>query len=258
MNKINNINKKYAEYKKTRKVMDRKAIEPNKTKTTKRGLVIVPYRPDKLGERIIHLKKFINYFKTNLPDINILIVEQKSQTKKFNRGTLLNIGMKIGLKNYDYFITHDIDMLPKINNDFHMYYWTYPQLPLHMGYYNNKYNFWTFIGAVLSINKDDVKNTNGFPNNFWGWGGEDDALYNRLALFNDCLWIPKTKSNYIELEHEHQDKKETTNHNKKKNILEDYHKIRNNNLKDGISSVKFKLINKKKYTNKINHIIVDF
>ncbi len=30
------------------------------------------------------------------------------------------------------------------------------------------------------MSERDVRATNGFPNDFWGWGGEDDELYRRL------------------------------------------------------------------------------
>jgi len=32
----------------------------------------------------------------------------------------------------------------------------------------------------VAFSSDDFKRINGFPNNFWGWGGEDDEMRNRI------------------------------------------------------------------------------
>ncbi len=40
------------------------------------------------------------------------------------------------------------------------------------------------------MSEAQVRATNGFPNNFWGWGGEDDEISERLQ---DCGLHPVTK-----------------------------------------------------------------
>ena len=37
----------------------------------------------------------------------------------------------------------------------------------------------TIFGGAGSLTKEHFKLINGFSNKFWGWGGEDDDLYNR-------------------------------------------------------------------------------
>ena len=37
----------------------------------------------------------------------------------------------------------------------------------------------TIFGGAGAFLKKDFENINGFSNEFWGWGGEDDDLYKR-------------------------------------------------------------------------------
>lgn len=36
-----------------------------------------------------------------------------------------------------------------------------------------------YFGGITSFSEKQFRDINGFPNNFWGWGGEDDELYKR-------------------------------------------------------------------------------
>lgn len=33
----------------------------------------------------------------------------------------------------------------------------------------------------MAFNRKDFEAINGFPNTFWGWGGEDDEMYSRIV-----------------------------------------------------------------------------
>ena len=84
---------------------------------------------------------------------------------------------------------HDVDLLPC--PDIRPYYATYSKYPVHIGdRWKDKYDFSTFIGGILSLTPKLAKETNGYPNNFWGWGGEDDALYNRLSKCVNQICCP--------------------------------------------------------------------
>ena len=39
-----------------------------------------------------------------------------------------------------------------------------------------------FFGGVSGLTVEQFQKINGFPNAFWGWGGEDDDLWNRYEL----------------------------------------------------------------------------
>jgi hypothetical protein len=58
---------------------------------------------------------------------------------------------------------------------------------------NNSPN--NFIGGVFGIRKEDFEKINGFPNNFFGQGVEDEAFYNRCAK-NDLVIYRPTKGSF--------------------------------------------------------------
>lgn len=39
----------------------------------------------------------------------------------------------------------------------------------------------TLFGGVEGFRAEHYQEVNGFPNRFWGWGGEDDDLYARYV-----------------------------------------------------------------------------
>ena len=55
-----------------------------------------------------------------------------------------------------------------------------------------------FLGRVLRISKTKYKQLNGFPNTFYGWGGEDDAFARRIG--RNVVFRPKESLVGIEME----------------------------------------------------------
>ena len=53
--------------------------------------------------------------------------------------------------------------------------------PLHVGWAWKRYNYDNYVGGIFTISAEHVKQMNGYPNNFWGWGGEDDEFGARLV-----------------------------------------------------------------------------
>ena len=45
-----------------------------------------------------------------------------------------------------------------------------------------RYQYPKFFGAVVLFNKQDIVKVNGYSNEYWGWGFEDEELRERCAL----------------------------------------------------------------------------
>ena len=160
--------------------------------------IIIPFRDsDPEQPRTKQLNEFIKYMSDYLKDITykIFVIEQSDDSKKFNRGELLNIGFKFAeQEGFTNFIFHDVDLLPSA--ELKKYYTDAPDKnPIHIAavwsrYGKNPYYF----GGIVAFNKQMFNKINGFPNNFWGWGGEDDELYKRTKPY---YTITKSKNGSI-------------------------------------------------------------
>ena len=208
-------------------------------------LVIIPYRnrENHLYRLIPHITNILNHQKINF---KIIIVEQ-NEGKLFNRGLLCNIGFHIYSNNYEYVIFHDVDMICD-NIDY-----TYSDCPTSLLRYRSKHNYRLihdhyFGGITLFPNKDFIT-INGFSNEYWGWGAEDDDLRIRCAILN--LSIKNKSGKCLDLETDSKKNKIQENKNYQNNLnkLNSLIKIKNINMikHDGLSNVN------KLYT--IKHII---
>ncbi|KAJ1169698.1 hypothetical protein NDU88_001589 [Pleurodeles waltl] len=102
----------------------------------------------------------------------------------FNRAKLLNVGFLEALKEVDYdcFIFSDVDLIPMDDrNLYHCY-----EQPRHFAIAMDKFGFRLpyagYFGGVSGLSRTQFMKINGFPNEYWGWGGEDDDIYNRITL----------------------------------------------------------------------------
>ncbi|NWJ11901.1 B4GT3 galactosyltransferase, partial [Crypturellus undulatus] len=102
-----------------------------------------------------------------------------------NRAKLLNVGVKEALKDeeWDCLFLHDVDLIPE--ND-HNLYTCDPWNPKHVSVAMNKFGYSLpypqYFGGVSALTPDQYMKINGFPNEYWGWGGEDDDIATRVRL----------------------------------------------------------------------------
>jgi hypothetical protein len=94
----------------------------------------------------------------------------------------LNVGFALAKKrSASVYIFHDVDLLP--SRDLLPYYERVPPVsqPVHIARVWNRYsNNPNYFGGIVAFSKEQFETINGFPNNFWGWGGEDDELIKRV------------------------------------------------------------------------------
>jgi hypothetical protein len=153
-----------------------------KQKSSHKLGIIVPYR--NRYRQLIHFKKAIKeYFSTKDIEYKVIVVEQ-DDAKAFNRGKLLNIGA-IRAKDLgcDYVVFHDVDMIP-VNVDY-----SYSDTPVHLasnfvyGYEDQEssgVHFEGYFGGVTMFPLSLFEDINGYSNDYWGWGFEDDDLFHRV------------------------------------------------------------------------------
>ncbi|XP_068438121.1 beta-1,4-galactosyltransferase 1-like [Clinocottus analis] len=116
-------------------------------------------------------------------DYTVYIINQDGEGV-FNRAKLMNVGYVEAMKEYDYdcFVFSDIDLVPMDDRNLYRCF----DNPRHLAVAMDKFNFHlpysTFFGGVSSLSKSQYLKINGFPNTFWGWGGEDDDIYNRIIF----------------------------------------------------------------------------
>nr|CAH7723453.1 unnamed protein product [Callosobruchus chinensis] len=212
---------------------------PPNCRPPKRVAIIVPFRCR--GEHLLlFLQHMHPFFKRQMLDYTIFIVEQDGDGP-FNRAMLMNIGYKEALNgsNYDCFIFHDIDLLPE--DDRNLY--TCPDQPRHMSVavdiFKYKLPYSQIFGGVSAITRDHFKLLNGFSNSFWGWGGEDDDMSNRIRYHQlHISRYPITIARYTMLTH----KKDKPSPNRY-DVLKQGQKRFD---KDGLNNLKYKLVQKKR------------
>ena len=57
--------------------------------------------------------------------------------------------------------------------------------------FNQRHTYEWAFGSVSAMNTEDFKRVNGYSNKFWGWGNEDDDMYNRIMCSGMKVTRPK-------------------------------------------------------------------
>ncbi|XP_056634438.1 beta-1,4-N-acetylgalactosaminyltransferase bre-4 [Diorhabda sublineata] len=212
--------------------------QPPNCRVLKSVAIVIPFRCR--GEHLLlFLQHMHPYLKKQQLDYTIFVIEQDGDGP-FNRAMLMNIGYReaLEIKWFDCFIFHDIDLLPE--DDRNLY--TCPEQPRHMSVAVNifkyKLPYPAIFGGVSAISTDHFKLLNGFSNSFWGWGGEDDDMSNRIRYHHlHISRYPISIARYTMLTHK-KDKPSPSRYD----ILKQGEQLYD---KDGLNSLKYKRIQRK-------------
>ena len=138
--------------------------------------ICIPYR-----DRQSHLDELVDKLGKLLTNKGIdhgFYVGHQIDDKLFNRGAMKNIAAQYAFNDgCDYIAWHDVDMIPDENVDY-----SYPENnPIHIATQLSKYdysmNYDQYFGGVILFTKEQVERTNGYSNEYWDWGQEDDDLF---------------------------------------------------------------------------------
>ena len=138
--------------------------------------ICIPYR-----NRKEHLDRLIPHLSKHLNDAGIdhaFYVGHQVDDKLFNRGAMKNVAAEFAFNDgCDYIAWHDVDMLPHEEADY-----SYPEeTPMHIATKLSKYGYNLgydqYFGGVVLFTKEQAEATNGYSNDYWDWGQEDDDLF---------------------------------------------------------------------------------
>jgi hypothetical protein len=206
--------------------------------------IVVPYR-----DRESHLEQFLPHMRETLnnqkQDWDILIVEQ-SPEKLFNRAKLLNVGFAYTEGVYDYYCFHDVDMLP-VESDY-----DYCSNPTHLASRAEQFN-WSlpyegYFGGVTIFDRESFEKINGYANEYWGWGAEDDDVFMRCQKAN--LKLSRKNCSFRSLSHERNIDPKAYQENVKK--LQNF----TNSKEDGLSNLEWDLLSENSLSERAKKITV--
>jgi beta-1,4-galactosyltransferase 1 len=142
--------------------------------------VIIPFR-NRQHHLNIFLRNFLRVLMQQRVGFHVFVIEQRGP-EIFNRAALLNVGYVESQKHghFDCYAFHDVDHLPE---DACNLYACSPA-PRHLSVAKDTDNYrlpyHTMFGGASLLSEPHMKRINGFPNTFFGWGGEDDNIFHRL------------------------------------------------------------------------------
>ncbi|OCT97447.1 beta-1,4-galactosyltransferase 1 [Xenopus laevis] len=216
---------------------------PKNCKALQKVAIIIPFR-----NRDDHLKYWLHYMHPILQrqqlDYGVYVINQDGE-KTFNRAKLLNIGYVESLKEYAYdcFVFSDVDLIPMDDRNT---YTCFSQ-PRHLSAAMDKFGFGLpynqYFGGVSALSMKQFLKINGFPNNYWGWGGEDDDIYNRIASRDMYISRPDTLTGRCRMIRHNKDNKNDPNP-QRFDLLAHTRQTMNS---DGINSLSYKVVSTKKF-----------
>lgn len=150
--------------------------------------IIIPFR-----NREDHLKNSVPVLK----QFGHVYVVEQADDKPFNRGKLINAGFIEFKKEFDYFAAHDVDLIPEKAD------YRFCDNPCHLATMLEQFGYRKpyekYFGGVTLIPNNKFEIINGFNNDFFSWGGEDDELRRRFEF--KSIPIESRQCKFLSLPH---------------------------------------------------------
>ncbi|XP_040029304.1 beta-1,4-galactosyltransferase 1 isoform X1 [Gasterosteus aculeatus] len=200
--------------------------------------IIIPFR-----RRDEHLKFWLFYLHPILQrqqlDYGVYVINQDGEAV-FNRAKLLNVGYREALKDYDYecFVFSDVDLIPMDDRNIYRCFSQPRHLSVSMDKFGFRLPYNQYFGGVSSMSKEQYLKINGFPNNYWGWGGEDDDIFNRLSSRGMSISRPSGDVGKCRMIRHDRDKQNDPNPQRFDRIAH----TRDTMHKDGINSLSYNVV----------------
>ncbi|NXN47882.1 B4GT3 galactosyltransferase, partial [Rhinoptilus africanus] len=214
-----------------------------------KSAILVAYRNQE--KYLHHLLYYIHPFLQRQQLSYSIYLIQQVGNGTFNRAKLLNVGVREALKDEDWdcLLLHDVDLVPE--NDYNLYVCD-EYYPKHMASAMDKFQYTlpykSFFGGVSALTPEHYMKMNGFPNTYWGNGGENDDIATRIQLAG--MKIVRTSP--------HLGRYKVMDYNEETETQEPWrrtasrHDTRKTWKDDGMNSLEFKLLSRTKhplYTN---------
>ncbi|XP_029535724.1 beta-1,4-galactosyltransferase 3 [Oncorhynchus nerka] len=158
-----------------------------------RTAIIIPHR-----NREHHLKFLLYYLHPFLQrqqlNYGIYVIHQAGNYT-FNRAKLMNVGFREAMReeDWDCLFFHDVDLIPEDDRNTYMCDANPKHTAIAMDKFGYKLPYKMYFGGVSALSPLHYLKMNGFPNNYWGWGGEDDDIGVRVSLGGMFISRPSVK-----------------------------------------------------------------
>lgn len=169
-------------------------------------------------------------------DYGVYVINQDGEGV-FNRAKLMNVGYAEVLKEYDYncLVFSDVDLVPLDDRNLYRCFDNPRHLAVGMDKFNYHLPYNTFFGGVSALSKDQFLKINGFPNTYWGWGGEDDDIYRRIIFRGMSISRPNLVMGKYKMVKHHRDLHNEPNPLNPSKL----NQAQKNMDRDGINSLKY-------------------
>ncbi|TKS82402.1 Beta-1,4-galactosyltransferase 3 [Collichthys lucidus] len=114
---------------------------------------------------------------------------------KSGRAKLMNVGFREAMKeeDWDCLFFHDVDLIPEDDRNTYICDSNPKHAAIAMDKFGYKLPYKMYFGGVSALTPLHYLKMNGFPNNYWGWGGEDDDIGVRVSLAGMYITRPSLK-----------------------------------------------------------------